>query len=256
MSRESNNQKHINPTMLESNNETKPTESIKRDSIQETSINTESNKLESKKPNDTKNKDNIKPDSNGDEIIWELKRLRHPLKSGTFLFLISQRIVMIAFCVFIIYKMHEIDSIGKMLAILVILLVLTYFLSSLYLYFNCKTIIIINNKLIIKKYIGSDLNLLLTEIYCDDEPEIKGFQSIITFRPIINKKIVPYYWYLDFHNTNIREIADILKPYIENTLLTLDEASFNHFKNLDRRFMRLNYLDFNMIDKQRNNDAK
>lgn len=74
MSRESNNQKHINPTMLESNNETKPTESIKRDSIQETSISTESNKLESKKPNDTKNKDNIKLDSNGDEIIWESKR--------------------------------------------------------------------------------------------------------------------------------------------------------------------------------------
>ncbi|GAB0174049.1 hypothetical protein NHP164001_20730 [Helicobacter trogontum] len=44
MSRESSKQEHINPTILESNNETKPTESIKRDSIQETSINTESNK--------------------------------------------------------------------------------------------------------------------------------------------------------------------------------------------------------------------
>ncbi|MCI5785978.1 MAG: hypothetical protein MR025_00785, partial [Helicobacter trogontum] len=79
MSRESNNQKHINPTMLESNDETKPTESIKRDSMQETSISTESstlksNYLESKKPNDTKNKDNIKQDSSGDEIIWESKR--------------------------------------------------------------------------------------------------------------------------------------------------------------------------------------
>ena len=73
MSRESNNQEHINPTMLESNNETKPTESIKLDSIKETSINTESSKLESKKPNDTKNKDNIKLDSNGNEILWELK---------------------------------------------------------------------------------------------------------------------------------------------------------------------------------------
>lgn len=219
-------------------------------------MNKNKQELESKDLESSTNTKEIKLDSNGDEIIWELKRLRHSLKSGTFLFLISQRIVMIAFFVFIIYKMHEIDSIGKMLAILVILLVLTYFLSSLYLYFNCETIIIINNKLIIKKYIGSDLNLLLTEIYCDDEPEIKGFQSIITFRPIINKKILPYYWYLDFHNTNIREIADILKSYIENTLLSLDEGSYNHFKNLDRRFMRLNYLDFNMIDKQRNNDAK
>lgn len=60
MSRESNKQDNINPAILESNNETKPTESIKLDSIQQTSISTESNKLESKKPNDTKNKDNIK----------------------------------------------------------------------------------------------------------------------------------------------------------------------------------------------------
>ncbi|WP_233714195.1 hypothetical protein [Helicobacter trogontum] len=78
MSRESNNQKHINPTMLETNNETKPTESIKRDSMQETSISTESstlksNYLESKKPNDTKNKDNIKLDSHGDEIVYEVR---------------------------------------------------------------------------------------------------------------------------------------------------------------------------------------
>ncbi|WP_395148422.1 hypothetical protein [uncultured Helicobacter sp.] len=70
---QSNNQKHINPTMLKSNNETKPTESIKQDSIQETSINTESSKLESKKPTDTKNKDNIKLDSNGDEIMYEVR---------------------------------------------------------------------------------------------------------------------------------------------------------------------------------------
>ncbi|GAB0174072.1 hypothetical protein NHP164001_20970 [Helicobacter trogontum] len=80
---QSNNQKHINPTMLETNNTAKPTESIKRDSIQEISISTESSKLESstlksnylesKKPDDTKNKDNIKLDSSGDEIVWELK---------------------------------------------------------------------------------------------------------------------------------------------------------------------------------------
>ncbi|TLD81335.1 hypothetical protein [Helicobacter trogontum] len=72
MSRESNNQENINPTMLKYNNEAKPTESIKRDSIKETSISTESNKLESKKPTDTKNKDSIKLDSNGDEIVYEI----------------------------------------------------------------------------------------------------------------------------------------------------------------------------------------
>ncbi|WP_244914824.1 hypothetical protein [Helicobacter equorum] len=70
---QSNNQKHINPAMLKSNNETKPTESIKQDSIQETSINTESSKLESKKPTDTKNKVSIKLDSHGDEIVYEVR---------------------------------------------------------------------------------------------------------------------------------------------------------------------------------------
>ncbi|TLD92003.1 hypothetical protein LS80_011080, partial [Helicobacter trogontum] len=88
MSRESSKQENINPTILETNNTRKPTESIKLDSIKQTSINTESTKLESstlksnylesKKPNDTKNnqtknKDNIKLDSNGDEIVYEVK---------------------------------------------------------------------------------------------------------------------------------------------------------------------------------------
>lgn len=46
--------------------------------MQETSISTESstlksNYLESKKPTDTKNKDNIKLDSNGDEIVYEVR---------------------------------------------------------------------------------------------------------------------------------------------------------------------------------------
>ena len=88
MSRESSKQENINPTILETNNTRKPTESIKLDSIQQTSINAESTKLESstlksnylesKRPNDTKNnetktKDNIKLDSNGDEIVYEVK---------------------------------------------------------------------------------------------------------------------------------------------------------------------------------------
>ncbi|MCI7711197.1 MAG: hypothetical protein MSL80_06085 [Helicobacter sp.] len=93
---QSNNQKHINPTMLKSNNETKPTESIKRDSMQETSINTESNKPESKKPNDTKNKDNIKPDSHGNEIVYEV---RHRLGIQDTI----QYIIMFMFGIMIVY---------------------------------------------------------------------------------------------------------------------------------------------------------
>lgn len=98
---QSNNQKHINPAILESNNEAKPTESIKRDSIQETSINTESSKLksnylESKRPNDTKNKDNIKLDSHGDEIVYEV---RHRLGISDTI----QYIIMFMFGIMIVY---------------------------------------------------------------------------------------------------------------------------------------------------------
>ncbi|TLD94657.1 hypothetical protein LS80_009865, partial [Helicobacter trogontum] len=92
--------------MLKSNNETKPTESIKRDSIQQTSISTESTKLESstlksnylesKKPTDTKNKDNIKLDSNGDEIVYEV---RHRLGISDTI----QYIIMFMFGIMIVY---------------------------------------------------------------------------------------------------------------------------------------------------------
>ncbi|WP_394966521.1 hypothetical protein [uncultured Helicobacter sp.] len=108
---QSNNQKHINPAILESNNETKPTESIKRDSIQETSINTESTKLESstlksnylesKRPNDTKNNEtknkvSIKLDSHGDEIMYEV---RHRLGISDTI----QYIIMFMFGIMLVY---------------------------------------------------------------------------------------------------------------------------------------------------------
>ena len=68
---ESKNQENINTAILESTNKTTHLESKKLDSIKETTINTESSKLEAKR--DSKNNNEMRFDSNGDEIVYEVR---------------------------------------------------------------------------------------------------------------------------------------------------------------------------------------
>ena len=69
--RESKNQENINTAILESTNKTTHLESKKLDSIKETTIHTESSKLKSKR--DSKNNNEVRFDSNGDEIVYEVR---------------------------------------------------------------------------------------------------------------------------------------------------------------------------------------
>ena len=69
--RESKNQENINTAILESTNKTTHLESKKLDSIKETTIHTESSKLKSKR--DSKNNNEVRFDSHGDEIVYEVR---------------------------------------------------------------------------------------------------------------------------------------------------------------------------------------
>ena len=68
---ESKNQENINTAILESTNKTTHLESKKLDSIKETTIHTESSKLKSKR--DSKNNNEVRFDSHGDEIVYEVR---------------------------------------------------------------------------------------------------------------------------------------------------------------------------------------
>lgn len=258
MSRESNKQENINPTMLKSNNETKPTESIKQDSIQETSISTESNKLESKKPNDTKNKDNIKLDSNGDEIIWELKQNITILFLLGYLFYLSM--IFGFMYILIIYMIPNIIHDWKPIFISLFLIYGIICLSrEIYYSLNLKTMYITKDNLFIKKYLGQDLELALKDciIFTRMVTGAVNIAGVSTCEINTINNHSTLYIFLESSNTNIEETNILLKPFIINHLLNCNEKSYNQFKirYRDVSIKRMYDIDYKDIDKLREQKA-
>lgn len=237
--------------MLESNNETKPTESIKRDSIQETSINTESNKLESKKPTDTKNKDNIKLDSNGDEIIWELKQNITILFLLGYLFYLS--IIFGFMYILIIYMIPNIIHDWKPIFISLFLIYGIICLSrEIYYSLNLKTMYITKDNLFIKKYLGQDLELALKDciIFTRMVTGAVNIAGVSTCEINTINNHSTLYIFLESSSNNIEETNILLKPFIINHLLNCNEKSYNQFKiYYSREDIRYQYnIDYDAID--------
>ncbi|WP_158658981.1 hypothetical protein [Helicobacter trogontum] len=247
---QSNNQKHINPTMLESNNEAKPTESIKRDSIQETSISTES-----KKPTDTKNKDNIKLDSNGDEIVWQIQ---YDIPIITNIISWGLRIGWVTLlCYFFSlglmkymeqyeqyskmewYKQAVIIGLGIVFAILIWNLLIVI-LQTL----NLKTIYATNNNLIIQKYFGKNVVLSLGSFYVVFKTLYRAFETEYAIIRTFDGSTSFIFGIAKNHKNfrahgikNIEELERILKPKIEKYLITLEERYFQDFLSFDYQYI-------------------
>ena len=259
MSRESNNQKHINPTMLESNNESKPTESIKRDSIQETSISTESNKLESKKPNDTKNKDNIKLDSNGDEIIWESKKS----KIGLILYCGIRIIATLFISYFAIPKIHTADnSFGKFLAIAIFILFYLLIIKNVFSAFNYKGLYFTKDKMVVTYHFTKDIILQFGSFY--------AYYSISANSPFValssdyafvtwNRDIVFYIPDILIGNIDIgpffEKIYELMKPHLTEYMLNLSDEEYIRIGKTLKNEERLTYLEeIDSLRKEAKND--
>ena len=263
---QSNNQKHINPTMLESNNETKPTESIKRDSIQETSKSTESNKLESKKPTDTKNKDNIKLDSNGDEIIWQIQ---YDIPIINSIISWGLRISWVTLlCYFFSlglmkymeqyeqyskmewYKQAVIIGLGIVFAILIWNLLIVI-LQTL----NLKTIYATNDNLIIQKYFGKNMALSLGSFYVVFKTLYRAFETEYAIIRTFDGSTSFTFGIAKNHKNfrahgikNIEELEKILKPKIEKYLITLEERYFQDFLSFDYQYIHGGFGNIMLLD--------
>ncbi|MCI5787015.1 MAG: hypothetical protein MR025_06170 [Helicobacter trogontum] len=263
-----NNQKHINPTMLESNNEAKPTESIKQDSIKETSISTESNKLESKKPNDTKNKDNIKLDSSGDEIIWELK---HKKSLSFFYSWLVRYIVFFGgiYCIIIgIQKYLSRDDNSLSITIALLVLVVMWFVVSplaMYKTLNIKSIFLTNKNLIIQRYIGDKIVLPLGSFYVKiTSPSWLAALSLCSLIEVIRFPDISKYWLelVEWNIENLDKLFEILKPHITEFLYNLNDEEYKQLKILVNMFLTKDFhtnlyknksgqFDIDKIDKLR-----
>ncbi|WP_334091107.1 hypothetical protein, partial [Helicobacter typhlonius] len=68
--------------------------------------------------------------------------------------------------------------------------------------------------------------------------------------PLTIQSILPKYFFIDFSNTNIQEIYEIIKPCIKNSLIQMNENDYNCFKNNSffKEGLPSDYIDFDEID--------
>ena len=195
-------------------------------------------------------------DKNGDEMIWEIHK--YPIYKLIFQYLFSYGVHLLAiwFLVWIIYR-HQIDSI---FLIILFLFMGFYFVIKVFYNLNFKSCYLTKQNFILQKYIGADLVLPLGKFYLTcGIPSTVGWDFIDAISIYtISKDILPKYYFTDFY-TNIDEAMGIIKPYIENYCLKIDEVAYLHFKNSSWvNENRESYIDFAKIDKIReaNNATK
>lgn len=114
--------------------------------------------------------DSKKLDSNGDEIVWELK---HKKTLGFFWSWIARVGYFTIGAVFIVVGLEKYfskENNGLLISvILLVLIILWFFTSPLLIYktLNARKIFIKNNNLILQKYIGKDIDLPLGTFFID-----------------------------------------------------------------------------------------
>ena len=216
--RESNNQKNINPTKLES-----------------------------------KNKDNIKLDSNGDEIIWELKRKVNFFIVFAYIFYLC--IIVGLICILAIYIIPNIDNWKSIFIFLFLVFGIIFLGREVYYSLNLKKIYILGNNLFIEKYLGQDLKLPLNEIIIFEKRTYnKNFAAVSTQEiASISHHTTIYYFFMESGSTNTNEIKPILQPYVVSYLLKCNEKSYNDFKiYYSKESIRHQYsIDYDEIDRLR-----
>lgn len=261
MSRESSKQENINPTILETNNTAKHTESIKRDSIQETSINTESSKLESKKPNDTKNKDNIKLDSNGDEIVWELEKkinIFNALWSWGILIIV---LLAVLFVFTLLPLKYSLGFATFLIFVIGVLAIIGIFCDFFYKTLNIKKIYATKDYLVIERLFNKNIMIPLGSFYIrltgEPSPIILDSVGCFSFVSIINfqQQKELYNFILPSINplksTNFNLLEQIMIPKIELYLANIGQDDYEKISIQEHPEIIGSKIDFDRIDKMR-----
>lgn len=196
--------------------------------------------------NEIPNIESKKVDSNGEEIVWELEREPlHKVILAYFLFY-GLYLFYILFALWIMY-----ENIESPLLLIIFILITSFFIIRIFYNLNLKAFYFTSNNLIIKKYIGKNIILPLGEFYIiHGRASSLGLDiSDVIGVYMIPKDMLPRYYFTDFY-TNIDKAIDIIKPYIENYCLTIDENIYQAFKHTSfiNNEIKDDYIDFDKID--------
>lgn len=196
---------------------------------------------------ESNNTESIKLDSNGDEIVWELK-IEKNLSEHIVLWLV--RFIMLGifmyifvYCIGVFYeKLTDSTTIFRILyqhlrfwncmmwlgLSLASFYIFIIYLREIYLTLNLKSMYIQHNNLIITRYIGNDIIAPLGSFY------IRKITNIFTYMyadslcmPIVNNKLGGIYTFLNpLCQTNIFDINNIAKEQIEYNLTIISMTLF------------------------------
>lgn len=194
-----------------------------------------------------------KLDSNGDEIIWELKRKVNFFIVFAYIFYLC--IIVGLICILAIYIIPNIDNWKSIFIFLFLVFGIIFLGREVYYSLNLKKIYILGNNLFIEKYLGQDLKLPLNEIIIFEKRTYnKNFAAVSTQEiASISHHTTIYYFFMESGSTNTNEIKPILQPYVVSYLLKCNEKSYNDFKiYYSKESIRHQYsIDYDEIDRLR-----
>ncbi|MGX2973288.1 hypothetical protein, partial [Helicobacter sp. T3_23-1059] len=210
---------------------------------------TKAKNIENQEVDSHANQNPKKYDNNGDEIIWEMQ-LQKLSSNLTFVILswISRILTIIVVCYFFAlgidkYIHSQAMEWYKEVAILCIAMIFIYLIwvsvYSIFVTLNLKTIYATNKNLIVQKHFGKNIAFLLGSFYIMHDSYISRFNiadELITIQSFNNDIFFSFVTPINACGIagesailNLKELENILKPKIEQYLITLNELDYQVF---------------------------
>ncbi|GAB0174055.1 hypothetical protein [Helicobacter trogontum] len=214
--------------------------------------NTESKKL------DSKTQENRKLDSNGDEIVWEMKKENSFATKSLRFWFYASRFLLISF---LISLMFYPTNVKQLFVIIFFLFVIFLVAKGIPVSINFKSLYLTNEKLVIKRYLNKDIILPLGSFCVYEQNYYIAGQLILDDKIIFLDFMGNYEYYVfqfECKDYVCDELNNILKPYIINYFLSLKQEDYLKIKNLSGKYAITKISYFKEIDKlreeKRNND--
>ena len=190
-----------------------------------------------------------KYDKNGDEIIWEM---RLPDISSNLSLVILSWFFRIATLVLICYffalgvdkyiyyqRMEWYKEIMVLCLAMIFIYIIWDSVVSVFVTLNLKTIYATNKNLIVQKHFGTNITFLLGSFYIIHDAYISRWNftdELITIQSFNNDIYFSFFTPINARGIagesailNLKELEKILKPKIEQYLITLDELNYQVF---------------------------
>lgn len=171
-----------------------------------------------------------KLDSNGDEIIWELE-----IEKNLFFWLWSwvARISLVWLCCYFVFAyLSNITGWKRYMLFIVASGIVLYFGITIYKTLNLKKLYATTNNLYLQRYIGDSIILPLGSFYISCKIGDYSFQTLATLTRIsiisLTETKRKYYFEISIKNDNFACLEKIIKPIVENCLISLNDNDYNN----------------------------